>query len=182
MKRMDPVQYLLDLEMIKRLKHRYMRAVDTKEVDELATCFAPDATLEADDGRRSYRGREAIVAFFRELLPQFTSSHVIGQPEIDMTSATTARARWRLDDLVFRDRNILRGAGLYADEYVKLDGNWKIQHTGFIRLFRWTSTVEQLGATLEALPYPDHATPANPAWRPFLTDAAGLGQPPVDEH
>ena len=174
--RMDPLQYLIELEAIKRLKHRYMRAVDTKELDELATCFADDATMEADDGRRSYTGREPIVAFFRELLPQFTSSHWIGQPEIDFTSATTARARWRLDDLVYRDGGFLRGAGVYADEYVKIGDDWKIQHTGFIRLFRWTMT-QPAGTNFESLPYPDHATPANSAWRPFLAEMAGPGRP-----
>ncbi|MCX5998528.1 MAG: nuclear transport factor 2 family protein, partial [Chloroflexi bacterium] len=33
-----------------------------------------------------------------------------------------------------------RGAAFYDDEYVKLDGQWKIKHTGFKRIFTevWT--------------------------------------------
>ena len=31
--------------------------------------------------------------------------------------------------------SILHGAGFYADEYVKIAGEWKIQHTGYERTY-----------------------------------------------
>ena len=39
------IQALEDVEAIKRLKHRYWRCLDLKLWDELAGCFAPDASV-----------------------------------------------------------------------------------------------------------------------------------------
>jgi hypothetical protein len=44
------IQRLEDLEEIKRLKYRYLRALDTKAWDELAETLAEDATTEYSDG------------------------------------------------------------------------------------------------------------------------------------
>ncbi len=35
---------LVEIEAIKRVKHRYLRLIDTKRWDELAPLFVPDAT------------------------------------------------------------------------------------------------------------------------------------------
>jgi hypothetical protein len=58
-------------------------------------------------------------------------------PEIELTSETTARGTWYLEDTVFfRDADmVLRGAAFYDDVYVKQDGRWKIRSTGYERTF-----------------------------------------------
>ena len=67
----------------------------------------------------------------------FLSCHRVGQPEIELESATTATGIWALQDTVI-DTHFeitLRGAAFYRDEYVKIGGEWKIRSTGYERTF-----------------------------------------------
>jgi hypothetical protein len=127
-----------DLEAIKRLKYRYMRCIDRKLWDELADVFVPDATASYSSGKYAFSGRDAILEFLRKSMgsPRFLSSHTVHHPEIELTSATTAKAFWGLEDTVhILDAGLtLHGAALYEDAYLKCaDGKWRIQHTGYSR-------------------------------------------------
>lgn len=128
-----------DIEAIKRLKHKYFRCLDSKLWDELAECFAPDATTSYTDGKYSFKGIEAIMGFLKKSLG---SANVLGmhqghQPEIDITGETTAMGIWTSEaGLIIIDRNVVtREVNFYHDEYVKVGGQWKIKHTGYRRLF-----------------------------------------------
>jgi hypothetical protein len=61
----------------------------------------------------------------------------VHQPEIELTSPTTATGVWALDDIVIETeaKLTIRGAAFYHDEYVKIGGQWKIKSTGYQRLF-----------------------------------------------
>ncbi|MBW2144544.1 MAG: nuclear transport factor 2 family protein, partial [Deltaproteobacteria bacterium] len=63
--------------------------------------------------------------------------HHAHHPEIDITGDTTAKGIWYLQDIVIDlDSNTtLRGAGIYHDEYEKVDGEWKIKLTGYDRTY-----------------------------------------------
>lgn len=130
---------LIEIEAIKRLKHRYVRLLDLKELDELETLFTSDATASYADGRYAFEGRDAIVAFLRDTLasPDVLTSHKIHQPEIDLTGPDTATGVWALDDVVIHlEHNVtIRGAAFYHDQYVKADGAWRISHTGYERVY-----------------------------------------------
>lgn len=130
---------LHEIEAIKRLKYTYLRALDLKQWDELADCLAVDATAAYSDGKYSFSGREQIMAFLRQALGSETkiTVHRVQQPEIDLTSATSATGTWALDDVVIDTAtNItLRGAAFYHDEYVKTVNGWKIRHTGYQRVY-----------------------------------------------
>ena len=67
----------------------------------------------------------------------FLSSHRVHHPEIDLTSPTTATGTWALEDVVVDAQRdfALRGAAFYTDEYVKLDGAWRIRRTAYKRTF-----------------------------------------------
>ena len=52
---------LVELELIKRVKYRYMRAIDQKRWDDLAEVFTEDAVAEYSGGKYRYEGRDAIV-------------------------------------------------------------------------------------------------------------------------
>ena len=69
--------------------------------------------------------------------PTQVTQHQVHHPEIDLTSDTTAKGVWYLQDFVIDlDTNtILRGAGFYHDEYVKVNGEWKIKLTGYVRTY-----------------------------------------------
>lgn len=56
--------------------------------------------------------------------PTFLSSHRVHQPEIRLTSASSATGVWALEDyaLDLEHDFRLRGAAFYSDEYVKVEG------------------------------------------------------------
>jgi hypothetical protein len=130
---------LQEIEAIKRLKYTYLRCLDLKLWAEMAECFVADATAAYGDGQYSFAGRDAIMEFLRNALGghNIISAHRVQQPEIDLTSPTTATGTWALDDTVIETQSgsVVRGAAFYRDEYVKVGGQWKIKSTGYQRLF-----------------------------------------------
>jgi len=128
-----------DIEAVKRLKHKYFRCLDLKQWDDLTQCFTEDATTSYTDGKYSFRGVEAIIGFLKKSLGADTvlSMHQGHQPEIDITSDATAKGIWTSEaGLIITDRNVsTREVNVYHDEYVKIEGQWKIKHTGYKRLF-----------------------------------------------
>ncbi len=130
---------LVEMEAIKRLKYKYVRCLDQKRWDEIVDCFTPDASASYSGGKYSFDGRDAIVAFLVESMGEadFLSSHRVTQPEIELVDATHATATWALNDevLVKQHGVRVRGAAFYRDEYVKVDGDWRIAKTGYVRTF-----------------------------------------------
>ena len=129
---------LREIDAIKRLKYRYMRCLDLKLWDEMQECFVPEATSAYSGGQYSYDGRDAIVGFFRDAMgPEMITSHHVHHPEIELTSETTATGVWALEDTVIHTQHdfTLRGAAFYRDDYVKRDGQWRILHTGYERVY-----------------------------------------------
>ena len=133
------IQELLAIEEIKRLKYAYMRCVDRKLWDEMATLFVPEATCSYSAGHYSHEGRDAIVAWLRKGMdrPGFHSTHSVHQPEIRLTALDAATGVWKLEDYVLdTDHDIvISGAAFYQDRYVKRDAHWLILHTGYERVF-----------------------------------------------
>ena len=130
---------LQELEAIKVLKYKYMRCIDQKRWKELESTFAEDATSSYGGGKYSFEGRDAVLTFLVEAMDRdtFLSSHRVHHPEIEFTSDATATGTWALEDYVIDLQHgiTLHGAAFYNDRYVKRDGEWKIQHTGYQRTF-----------------------------------------------
>jgi hypothetical protein len=130
---------LVEIELIKRLKYRYMRCLDQKLWDELETCFVPDATARYGGGLHSFEGRDAIMSFLRESMGSTTmlSSHRVHHPEIDLVGPDEATGTWALEDtVVLTDFGVnVQGAAFYADRYVKDADEWRIAHTGYQRTY-----------------------------------------------
>jgi uncharacterized protein (TIGR02246 family) len=140
---------LVEIELIKRLKYKYMRCLDQKRWDEMADCFTDDAVAEYSGGKYTYEGRDAILDFFRAAMgsPSFLSSHRVHHPEIDLTGPATAIGVWALEDVVVdasRDFS-LRGAAFYTDAYAKVDGAWRIARTSYRRTYEEIQTRSQGG-------------------------------------
>jgi len=131
-----------ELEAIKRLKYKYLRCLDQKRWSELAECFTEDATSAYSGGKYSFEGRGAIMEFLESAMGRdsFLSSHTVHHPEIEFTSETAATGIWALHDTVIETSAniIIRGAAFYEDEYVKVDGEWKIKSTGYERIYEET--------------------------------------------
>jgi hypothetical protein len=143
---------LIEIEAIKQLKYRYVRAVDLKLWDELADCLTEDAVAAYAGGKLSYQGRDAIVSFVRDSLgdTDILTTHRVHQPEIELTSPTTAKATWALDDVVIvrAAQLTLRGAAFYSDELVKEGERWRISSTGYKRQYEETEPRDRPGLKL----------------------------------
>ena len=130
---------LVDIELIKRLKYRYLRYLDQKLVDEMREVFTPDATARYSGGHYSYDGVEDIITCLKESMGSetFLSSHRCHHPEIDIVGPDSATGVWALEDtVIIDDLGIsLRGAAFYSDEYVRTADGWRISHTGYKRTF-----------------------------------------------
>ena len=84
---------------------------------------------------------------------RFLSSHKAHHPEIELTGPDTATGVWALEDIVIdlQWELDIRGAAFYEDEYVKVDGEWKIERTAYKRVFEEISArAGRPGLTLTA--------------------------------
>ena len=63
--------------------------------------------------------------------------HHVNHPEIDFQSPTEATGTWYLKDWFcdLKNKIYTDGSSLYRDTYVKVDGEWKISHTGYERIY-----------------------------------------------
>lgn len=126
-----------DLEAIKRLKARYCRLLDTKDIEAWRTLFADDVVVTLDMAV-STGGADPQTApplhGFDEFLPvvwggveHAATVHRCHTPEIDLTSGTTASGIWAMEDMLFfPDGSELHGAGHYHETYEKRDSTWVI--------------------------------------------------------
>jgi hypothetical protein len=130
---------LVEIELIKRLKYRYLRCLDQKLWDVMEGCFTPDATARYGGGLYEFDGRDAIMEFLRTSMGATTmlSSHRCHHPEIDLVDPTAATGVWALEDVVIlTDLGInVQGAAFYTDRYVKVGDTWLIEHTGYQRTY-----------------------------------------------
>ena len=142
------IQRLEDIEAIKRLKHQYFRCFDTADLEGLAEVFTDDVTLSVTGGvyRFELHGKQAYLQMARdgahaEMVTQHNGHH----PEIDILSDTEATGIWYLHDFVleFRRKQHITGTAFYRDTYVKREGQWKIKHTEFERIYEISEPIER---------------------------------------
>ena len=130
---------LVQIELVKQVKYRYLRCLDQKLWDDLGACLTEDAIAEYSGGKYRHVGRDAIVSWIRDSMAseKMLTSHRCSHPEILLVSPTTATGTWALDDVVIHEEFdiTIRGAAWYSDEYVKIDDDWKIRRTGYKRTY-----------------------------------------------
>jgi hypothetical protein len=131
---------LVEIELIKRLKYRYLRNLDQKLWDDMESCFTPDATARYGGGLYEFDGRDAIMEFLRTSMGSETmlTSHRCHHPEIDLDGPDRATGTWALEDVVvLTDVAVtVQGAAFYEDRYVKdAAAGWLIAHTGYRRTY-----------------------------------------------
>ena len=135
---MDDVAALVEIEAIKQLKARYCRLLDAKNWSAWRELFADDFRSDTSPaGGKLIVGGDHFVAFTRKSLakPSQVTVHQVHAPEIEITSDTTARGVWALEDVVRLAPGVtLRGYGHYDETYVKIDGRWRFQSSTLTRL------------------------------------------------
>lgn len=132
------------VEEIKALKYRYVRCLDTKDWAGFEACFVPDATTAY--AGLDFSSREAAVDYMRTNVSEgVITLHQVHHPEIEV-DGETATGRWYLQDRVIVDAfdYLLDGAAFYSDRYVHTVDGWRIQHTGYERLFETTQSTKDL--------------------------------------
>ncbi len=121
---------LEDIEAIKKLKHKYLRCLDGKLWDEMEDCFVDDVKTSYFNDEIKTDGKEATMQFFRMgLIDDIVAIHHAHQPEIEITSEITARGTWGLYNFLVDKKGdwAQRVGGIYHEEYVKVDGKWKMK-------------------------------------------------------
>lgn len=130
---------LQNIELIKQLKARYFRALDSKEWELMKSCLSDDCVARYDGGKYSFDGSDNIVNFFSSYMndPKLIFMHQGHLPEITIIDDNNAQGIWYLQDIVINLNNdtTLMGAGFYRDVYKKVDGQWLISETGYERTF-----------------------------------------------
>ena len=131
----DPVQ---DLEAIKVLKARYCRYLDAKDWTAWRELFTDDFVSDlADIGGTTIVGADEFVVYTRRTLgrPSQTTVHHVHAPEIALTTPTTGRGVWALNDVVrLAPAVTLYGYGHYHETYEKLGEQWRIKSSKLTRL------------------------------------------------
>jgi SnoaL-like domain len=136
----DAVEQLLAIEAIKQTKARYFRFMDTKNRDGLASVFSRDAVLDHTDAEMDepVRGRDAIADFIIGVLNGVTTVHHGHMAEVDITSSTTAKAIFAMEDELWWEVpgpvSWMHGYGHYHEDYVLEDGQWRIAVNRLTRL------------------------------------------------
>ncbi|MCW2543288.1 MAG: SnoaL-like domain [Frankiales bacterium] len=127
-----------DFQEITRLKYSYCRFLDTKDFAAMCGLMTEDVTVAYGGGAITLTGRQEVQDYLSNAMgsPTMLSSHLVSHPEIDV-DGDSAVGRWALQDVVILEdfKLAIRGASLYEDRYVRVDGRWLIQHTGYKRLY-----------------------------------------------
>lgn len=129
---------LMEIESIKMLKARYCRHLDAKNWTAWRELFADDFRSEiVDSTSRVIVGADDFVAYTRQTIGKLSQPtvHHVHAPEISLTSATTARGIWALNDVVrLIPMLTLRGYGHYHEQYEKTAGQWRLKSLKLTRL------------------------------------------------
>ncbi|MET0146998.1 MAG: nuclear transport factor 2 family protein [Ilumatobacteraceae bacterium] len=133
------VQYLLDLEGIKRLRYRFARALDTASPDALADLFTDDGWIDVGPFGRM-EGRERIRRGYKRAYeggPEWHTMHCVSNPQI-LVEGDTATGNWQLIELSMRSPDQpVSIIAVYDDEYRRVDGEWKL--AGVTLSFKWSA-------------------------------------------
>jgi ketosteroid isomerase-like protein len=140
---LSPVERLIELEAICRLKARRDHAVDRKD-------WATYAALHSDDyvamsiGAKQIAGGQAAAEALSTLLANVTTVHHSHTPVIEFEGRNQATGVWAMEDNLFWTRNgekqWLRGFGFYHERYARGDdGQWRFTYRRLERTHAETS-------------------------------------------
>jgi hypothetical protein len=143
-----------DIDEIKQVKYRYLRALDTKHWDDFADTLTDDVIGDYGESlgeAHRFTDRDSLVEFMRNAMPSnIITEHRVTHPEI-IVNGDEASGTWYLQDkVIVPDVNfMLMGAAFYHDKYRKTADGWKICETGYDRTYDATLSLENLNFTLK---------------------------------
>lgn len=142
---------------IRKCKGKYWHYMDMKRWDDLKFVFTRDAIVDfrgerdlkpgqpvtmlspVEDAIRNgdaaaHQGRDKIIRFYAELLQEWQTFHLGGEPIIELTGPDTANGMWPLFDYISHKGRSLKGYGHYHDRYRFEDGEWRIEYMALTRV------------------------------------------------
>jgi hypothetical protein len=115
-----------DIEAIKQVQARFLRAADTRDTDLVRTTIIDDFHCDTGSaGRGATSGIEDFVIRIATT-PALAVHHAL-MPEIELTSPDTARGIWAVHMFASTaDGTVVNGFGHYDNTYVKVEGEWRL--------------------------------------------------------
>lgn len=126
------IETLEAYDEIQRLKARYCRALDLRQIDDLRDTLLPEAVV-AYEGFPVFEGREGFISVFQQMgcAPGVYDLHHALNPDIALTGPNEATGKWSLHfkSVILAQRTIISMGVEYNDRYVRRDGRWWIAET-----------------------------------------------------
>jgi SnoaL-like protein len=140
---------LADIEAIKQVKYRYLRALDTKRWDEFTDTLADDVIGDYGSSvgeEHHFTNRVDLVNYMRKSLgPAVITEHRVTHPEITVAGDEASGVWYLQDRVIVADFNfMLIGAAFYRDTYRRTEDGWKIATTGYDRTYEATMSLTGL--------------------------------------
>lgn len=124
-----------DSSEIASLLSRYANMADRQDVEGFVGLFTDNGIWDLGASGR-FEGREAIGGFFSKI--PGGGRHVTSNYQIEVFADGTAKARSYVTLMGLEDgRPVIRGAGAYDDELVRIECIWKIRSRTFTP---WTAS------------------------------------------
>jgi hypothetical protein len=136
---------MLDLEaieLIKQLKARYFRFIDSCDIAGLRdSVFTADASIhfKSPTYQIAFSGWPELEKFYLDSFsPHKFGMHQGHHPEISV-NGDTGFGRWYLHDIFINteSKTIYEGSALYEDDYVKVGGEWRIKESRYDRFLEF---------------------------------------------
>lgn len=146
---MQPLQKMIELDAIYRLKARYWRHFDMKEWNQWLDLFLEDSVLQADYvpiwedevPTLTLTGRKEIADFLVPRSELRKTVHHGHTPDITFQSENDATGIWAMEDILDYQDRTEHGHGYYYETYKKIEEEWKIS-TLHLRRLRLKTTVK----------------------------------------
>lgn len=135
------IRRLTDIEAIKQLKYRYVRAMSYSDWDALEKTMTEDVQTSYSDGKYTFGSRAEVLNLLRtshdDTLHNVIAYWHVTMPIIEITGPDTAKGSWGMYHRYIDrgERNIEEEQfAFYEDEYVRTADGWKISRTGYQRI------------------------------------------------
>jgi hypothetical protein len=123
---MREISVLDDIEAIKQVQARFLRAADSQDTELIRTTIIDDFHCDTGSaGRGATSGIEDFVIRISST-PALAVHHAL-LPEIELTSPTTAKGIWAVHMFAkTADGTVVDGYGYYNNTYEKVAGSWRL--------------------------------------------------------
>ncbi len=130
------IDRLESIEAIKRLKARWWFACDARDISGMRACFDESDFLIDFGFIGRFTDMDAFITTFESLAchPTHIDMHHGLAPEIEIHTSDSASGRWRMRFQLLETelKQVQLMSGYYEDEYIRVEGEWKM------RLSRYT--------------------------------------------